>query len=92
MNVSLIDKAVLLCKGRGQHVTDRHVGTSVLGETKNTVTTAGQHSTQNVFFAVTKVFRDERWEHRAHTVNRNLSGLTTDLNSSNLVEFWYKWS
>lgn len=54
----------VLGQGRGQDVImHRHLGTSALGKTKNTLATAGQHSTLNATVAVTKGFRNEKREH-----------------------------
>lgn len=70
--VSLRNETVLPSKGGGQDVVHRHLRTSALGKIKNISTTAGQQSTQNVFIAVTKGSRNEKWEHQSHTVNRDL--------------------
>lgn len=56
MKVSLTDETVLQSKGMGWDVIHRHLRISALVKTKNILTTVGQHSTQNVFFAVTKGF------------------------------------
>lgn len=62
MKVSITDETVLQSKGMGWDVIHRHLRISELVKTKNILTTVGQHSTQNVFFVVTKGFQKEKWE------------------------------
>lgn len=63
--------SVALC-GRGQDAIRRHCRTSALCKTRNALTTAGQHPTLNTTFAVAKRLRNQKGEHRDHTMRAYL--------------------